>query len=828
MATVPKLRLYDINANIRQDRGAYHDYRSPSVSSLDSLSSPLLQSPTIRSPRSPLSPSLPSPIPSPLGPPVAVETRQDIEYTRAPDTFPCGHVLCHNCVRKFMRLRQRSGYSRCPVCHQPVDEDAPLQAMGIPTGGSSHCNGGGDNEDDSSAHSSHGHTHQPEPSDPTPISLLNNFDEIVEKFNGIQLSLRRLKNESVQSKSMGMTFTNTQCHLCMENHGTLRVVQEFNQLSVRHERPTVWSPYFYRNSSGCRNHVTHRTQTWQLKIKLVGDPNTCSRPMVFFGESCQEFSNLCRLQQGKVVTEFYSQVNSSCICVPCTYRELKLQNHPDLRALPNVNPQQNTQICLAEVGKIVARNSAPIMALQGKNVIEIDHTIRLRERADQFNFLETADQIEHMVKQQEESLIKMASKQIRDTGRLYHTNVVCCRQGTFTNSQSGDTLQCHLITPIVIDPLVSGPLIIDPLVIGLLVIGPLIILPLVIGPLVIGPLVIGPLVSGPLVIGPLVIGPLVISPFVIGPLVIGPLVNDPQQRSNQGPSGTAKENLSPTTDISTDISKDVTKIYLDTVGTRNGRIAIQCNFHRLKQKNAVCLHVLILSLSLADILQGLFQTLPYLLQVIIGEWSCGELMCKIHAVARAMLANVSISTLAIIAFNSHPHGLGLDRLVLQPPQAQLYPLNFSTISSKLFSREMGWGPRAPAGGGCPCEEWAEEIVFVVAAAVAMGRAPVGIPMACKGASSHRLVADGAPGIPGPLPEPHELRTQLWHRTSAGKRVGRPGVLDVLASLHGDRRAQGDGMGEGNDGDSGDLGDLMVGDCSRGKRGSPGDDTDGDL
>ncbi|GFR95610.1 peptidyl-prolyl cis-trans isomerase-like 6 [Elysia marginata] len=126
------------------------------------------------------------------------------------------------------------------------------------------------------------------------------------------------------------------------------------------------------------------------------------------------------LQHGKVVTEFYSQVNSSCICVPCTYKELKLQNLPGLAPLPDVNPQENTQICLAEVGKIVARNAAPIMALQGKNVIEIDHTVRIRERADQFNFEDTANQIERMVKQQEESLIKMASKQIRDTGRLYH------------------------------------------------------------------------------------------------------------------------------------------------------------------------------------------------------------------------------------------------------------------------------------------------------------------------------------------------------------------------------------------------------------------------
>ena len=243
------------------------------TSNASSLTSPRSSPSTLTSPRSPMSLSSPrspvslssprspgfrSPPPSPFGPPVAVETRQDIEYTRAPDMFPCGHVLCHNCVRKFMRLRHRSGYSRCPVCHRRVDDDAPLRAMGLSTGGDStdsHSDSTSSSAsssfyDDSGpaspTSSSSPHFHEPEPSDPTPISLLNNFDEIVKKFNGIQMSLRRLKNESVQSKSMGMTFTNTQCHLCMENHGTLRVVQEYNNLAVKHERPHAWSNYFYR------------------------------------------------------------------------------------------------------------------------------------------------------------------------------------------------------------------------------------------------------------------------------------------------------------------------------------------------------------------------------------------------------------------------------------------------------------------------------------------------------------------------------------------------------------------------------------------------------
>ena len=72
------------------------------------------------------------------------------------------------------------------------------------------------------------------------------------------------------------------------------------------------------------------------------------------------------------------------------------------------------------MGKIVAKNTAPLMALKGKNVIEVDHKIRVRERADHFNFLDTADQIEHMVRRQEENLLRHATRQVRDTGQLYH------------------------------------------------------------------------------------------------------------------------------------------------------------------------------------------------------------------------------------------------------------------------------------------------------------------------------------------------------------------------------------------------------------------------
>ncbi|XP_076466627.1 uncharacterized protein LOC143297927 [Babylonia areolata] len=283
------------------------------------------------------------------------EFEQNVEFHQAPDTFPCGHVLCHHCLRKFIKsLGGPAGIraARCPVCRMEVSgEDVSLASVGLPS----------DQQQEQEA----------------PISLLSNFDEIVKKFNGIQHGLRRLKDESVQSRSMGMTYTNTVCHLCHQSHPTLRVIQEHNHLEVRHERPAAWrSQYFYR------------------------------------------------LQQGKVVTTFYSKVNAATICVPCTYRELREAKAilpPEVhQALPDVDPGQNQQVALAEVGKIMAKNTAPLMVLKGKNVIEVDHKIRVRERADRFQFTDTAGQVERMVRQQEEDLLRHATKQIRDTGQLYH------------------------------------------------------------------------------------------------------------------------------------------------------------------------------------------------------------------------------------------------------------------------------------------------------------------------------------------------------------------------------------------------------------------------
>ena len=170
--------------------------------------SPILSSPTFKyahssplhSPTSPSSPTM-KVYDVNSNPREQTEYERSLEYHQAPDTFPCGHVLCHKCLRKFINTMGGAYGARCPVCRLCVSgEDVSLASMGLPS-------------------------EKPREDEEAPISLLNNYGEIVKKFNGIQQNLRRLKDESVQSRSMGMTYTNTTCHLCRESHPTLRVIQ---------------------------------------------------------------------------------------------------------------------------------------------------------------------------------------------------------------------------------------------------------------------------------------------------------------------------------------------------------------------------------------------------------------------------------------------------------------------------------------------------------------------------------------------------------------------------------------------------------------------------
>ena len=59
-------------------------------------------------------------------------------------------------------------------------------------------------------------------------------------------------------------------------------------------------------------------------------------------------------------------------------------------------------------------------SLHGKNVIEIDHKIQLKIRADEFDFDESVNRVKEMVNEQEQNMIKSASYFIQDKGGLHH------------------------------------------------------------------------------------------------------------------------------------------------------------------------------------------------------------------------------------------------------------------------------------------------------------------------------------------------------------------------------------------------------------------------
>lgn len=273
------------------------------------------------------------------------EYQREVSISKAPDTFPCGHVLCHKCIRLHMVPSKDTPLS-CPLCGQEasrIHTADPGESLGYNVG----------NVDN--------------------ITLLSNFDDIIKRFDGINYAKRRLHKESVQSRSLAMSFTNGGCHACDEQHGTLQVLQEFNELEVAHMRPQLPPHHYYR------------------------------------------------LAQGEIVTSFYSVVNSCCICVPCTYKELRGNEHfPQLRFLSDNEAVTNPRSVLTEVGKIIAKNTAPLETLHGKNVIEIEHKIKLNENALEFDFNHTSARIKRMVNDQEQNLIKLASYRIQDKGGVYH------------------------------------------------------------------------------------------------------------------------------------------------------------------------------------------------------------------------------------------------------------------------------------------------------------------------------------------------------------------------------------------------------------------------
>ena len=103
--------------------------------------SPILSSPTfkyahsspVHSPTSPSSPTMKL-YDVNSNPREQTEYERSLEYHQAPDTFPCGHVLCHKCLRKFINTMGGAYGARCPVCRLCVSgEDLSLIHISEPT-----------------------------------------------------------------------------------------------------------------------------------------------------------------------------------------------------------------------------------------------------------------------------------------------------------------------------------------------------------------------------------------------------------------------------------------------------------------------------------------------------------------------------------------------------------------------------------------------------------------------------------------------------------------------------------------------------------------------
>lgn len=288
------------------------------------------------------------------------EYEHSVEVSQVPDTFPCGHILCHNCVRKYISPLKDPSWS-CPVCEKPFPRLAVHSKTDNATYGSDDLN---------------------------EVDLLCNFDKLVNRFSETRYNLSRLKHENIKARSVGMTYARCCCDMCDENHGTLKVVQDYSELGVQQIRPSVTHRFFY---------------SWI---------------------------------NSEIITTYNSTVNSACVCIPCTTREI----HENYQKISGINGNLALEVpktyekAVSQIGKLLTSTQIPITSLLGKNVIEIDHQISVRERSRDYNFPETVKSIQNMVKTQEKNLISYARKQIEDTGKIYHikesSSTECCKGET--------------------------------------------------------------------------------------------------------------------------------------------------------------------------------------------------------------------------------------------------------------------------------------------------------------------------------------------------------------------------------------------------------------
>lgn len=288
------------------------------------------------------------------------EYEHTVEVSKVPDTFPCGHILCHNCVRKYISPYRETAWE-CPVC----GDDYPRLTIQKRRNNVSY---GNDDLDE--------------------VDLLSNFDKLVSRFHDTRHNLRRLKQENIKARSVGMTYARCFCDKCEENHGTLKVVQDYNELGVQQIRPTASHRFFYS------------------------------------------------LINSEIITTYKSTVNSACVCIPCTTNEIynNYEKIQDNNGNLLVEKPKTYDKAVAQIGKLLTSTQIPITSLLGKNVIEIDHQMCVRERSLDFNFTDTIKSIQNMVRTQEKNLVSYARKQMEDTGKIYHikesSSTECCKGET--------------------------------------------------------------------------------------------------------------------------------------------------------------------------------------------------------------------------------------------------------------------------------------------------------------------------------------------------------------------------------------------------------------
>lgn len=280
------------------------------------------------------------------------EYNQQRDAVAATDSFPCGHVICHHCLRRYVDIRRPTW--ACPVCSHEFQATSAGSEHMTPV---SYTPVDGNNV----------------------ISMLSNFEGIVSKFNGINRHIGKLKKEQVKSRSIGMCYKPLPCDCCHEDHGSLIVVQEYDNLTVTPER----TPFLLRRSY------------------MYGLPPV-----------------------DRVVTTYDCNVSTSCVCVPCTYKDMQ-QNPEKFYALTENNNlpdliNSGKRLPIAEVGKLVTKFPSPSKSLKGKNVIEVEHKVKVTNKYVEFDFRKAAEHIKRIVRHSEIDLINIARKSIHDTGGLFH------------------------------------------------------------------------------------------------------------------------------------------------------------------------------------------------------------------------------------------------------------------------------------------------------------------------------------------------------------------------------------------------------------------------